>query len=184
MHRSIIIGQLSLIVCCIFYLIWWSLCYKPNVVVDRLDGIRGALLLITALCGLVGVCFSVHGMGMLSVQHPMFSGSKIIGVGILTYIVLLLITVFGFHRPVTTELLLITGWMMLETCLINDLYGAQIVSSSRYWGLMIVLVLAFFVSMVLYVLYYRMEPMKAYYAAMVPLITEAISMAIVLILSF
>ena len=80
MHRSIIIGQLSLIVCCIFYLIWWSLCYKPNVVVDRLDGIRGALLLITALCGLVGVCFSVHGMGMLSVQHLMFSGSKIIGV--------------------------------------------------------------------------------------------------------
>ena len=49
---------------------------------------------------------------------------------------------------------------------------------------MVVLVLAFFVSMVLYVLYYRMEPMKAYYAAMVPLITEAISMAIVLILSF
>ncbi len=74
--------------------------------------------------------------------------------------------------------------MMLETCLINDLYGAQIVSSSRYWVLIVVLVLAFFVSMVLYVLYYRMEPMKAYYAAMVPLITEAISMAIVLILSF
>ncbi len=89
MHRSIIIGQLSLIVCCIFYLIWWSLCYKPNVVVDRLDGIRGALLLITALCGLVGVCFSVHGMGMLSVQHLMFSGSKIIGVGILTYCALI-----------------------------------------------------------------------------------------------
>lgn len=184
MHRSIVFGQMSLIICCIFYLIWWSLCYKPGLVVDRIHGFRGALLLITVLCGLVGVWLSIRGMGELTIRHSMFSGSRIIGMGIFVYIVLLLITVFGFHRPVTTELILITGWLSLEMCLINALYGAQILSISQFWTLCIVLILAFVVSILLYILYYRMAPMKAYYAAMIPLLTEAISMLIVLILCF
>ena len=37
---------------------------------------------------------------------------------------------------------------------------------------------AFAVSLVLYVAYYRMEEMKAFYAAMVPLVTEAAAMAV------
>ena len=49
---------------------------------------------------------------------------------------------------------------------------------------MILIAIAFVISMILYVLYYKMEPMKAYYAAMVPLITEAISMAIVTVMAF
>jgi hypothetical protein len=44
-------------------------------------------------------------------------------------------------------------------------------------------VAAVVVSMILYVLYYRMEEMKAFYAAMVPLITEATSMAAVLLVT-
>ena len=35
----------------------------------------------------------------------------------------------------------------------------------------------FAISIVLYVAYYRMEEMKALYAAMVPLVTEALAMA-------
>ena len=84
----------------------------------------------------------------------------------------------------TTELFLITDWLILEMCLINTLYGAQILSISRFWNLFFVLMVAFVVSILLYILYYRMEAMKAYYAAMIPLMTEAISMIIVLILSF
>ena len=36
---------------------------------------------------------------------------------------------------------------------------------------------AFVISMILYVAYYKMEEMKAFYAAMVPLVTEAAAMA-------
>ena len=39
---------------------------------------------------------------------------------------------------------------------------------------------AFLISMVLYVAYYRLEEMKAFYAAMVPLITEASAMAVLI----
>ena len=39
---------------------------------------------------------------------------------------------------------------------------------------------AFAVSMVLYVAYYRMEAVKAFYAAMIPLLTEAAAMAVLL----
>ena len=41
-----------------------------------------------------------------------------------------------------------------------------------------VIAVAFLISIVLYVAYYRMDEMKAFYAAMVPLITEAVAMGI------
>ena len=44
----------------------------------------------------------------------------------------------------------------------------------------IVIAAAFLISMVLYVAYYRMEEMRAFYAAMVPLITEAAAMAVLI----
>ena len=49
--------------------------------------------------------------------------------------------------------------------------------------LIIVIAAAFVISMVLYVAYYRMEEMKAFYAAMVPLITEAAAMAVLICIS-
>lgn len=52
-------------------------------------------------------------------------------------------------------------------------------TDSRFVIACVIIAAAFMISMILYVLYYRMEPMKAFYAAMVPLITEGISMALI-----
>ena len=57
-------------------------------------------------------------------------------------------------------------------------------SDARFWIMIVVLAAAFLISMILYVLYYRMEPMKAFYAAMVPLITEGVSMVVLLVLTW
>jgi len=43
---------------------------------------------------------------------------------IILYVVLLVVTLFIFHRQVTTELLLITGWAALELTVISALNGA------------------------------------------------------------
>ena len=42
----------------------------------------------------------------------------------------------------------------------------------------VIIAAACIISLILYVAYYQMEEMKAFYAAMIPLITEAAAMAI------
>ena len=91
------------------------------------------------------------------------------------YIGLCFITGKQFHRPVTTELLLITGWLILKACTINTL-AASGEPAGHLIAISMLTLAAWIVSMVLYMLYYKMEPAKAYYAAMVPLIAIGISM--------
>ena len=176
--RHIITGQILLIVCCIFYMIWWYRGFRPNVEADRLGGINGILLLITAVLGVAGILFSL-------IPTPETAGTKygqmyiIIG-GIAAYIILMMVTKYAFNRIVTSELFLIVGWTILELSLLNRLDGSNLLSGT---GLMVVymsVVLAFIISMILYVAYYRMEDNAAFYSAMVPLITEAASMGVLI----
>ena len=56
--RKVLTGQILLILCCVFYLIWWYRGYRPGVSVDRAHGLNGVLLLITeaaAMGVLVGI---------------------------------------------------------------------------------------------------------------------------------
>ncbi|MDO5133920.1 MAG: hypothetical protein Q4D81_13220 [Eubacteriales bacterium] len=174
--RRILTGQILLVVCCLFYLIWWYRGYRPGVTANRVDGTNGVLLLITAALGVAGLSFSL--MRVPETTNPRISPVGIVNVGILSYFILLLITRYAFHRIVTTELILIVGWTMLEMTVINRLNAACILSGRGFEIMCIVIAAAFLISMVLYVAYYRMEEMKAFYAAMVPLVTEAFSMVI------
>ena len=176
--RHIITGQILLIVCCIFYMIWWYRGFRPNVEADRLGGINGILLLITAILGVAGILFSL-------MPTPETAGTKygqmyiIIG-GIAAYIILMVITKVAFNRIVTSELFLIVGWTTLELSLLNRLDGSGLLSGTRLMAVYVSVLLAFIISMVLYVAYYRMEDNAAFYSAMVPLITEAASMGVLI----
>lgn len=188
MHQTltkIMIGQMTLMICCGFYLLWWRISYRPNETVNRLSGINGVLLLITAISGVVGVILSSQGQSALpAVKTLKMQKYQIMAGGIIAYVLLFIMTTTLFHRPVTTELFLIIGWVVLELMIVNALNGANQISDTRFWLLIAVIMIAFCISMGLYILYYRMEPYKAYYWAMVPLITEGVSMGILLIVSF
>ena len=178
--RHIITGQILLIVCCIFYMIWWYRGFKPNVEADRLGGINGILLLITAVLGVAGILFSL-------MPTPETAGTKyaqmyiIIG-GIAAYIILMMVTKYAFNRIVTSELFLIVGWTILELSLLNRLDGSNLLSGTGLMVVYVSVVLAFIISMILYVAYYRMEDNAAFYSAMVPLATEAASMGMLLVM--
>jgi hypothetical protein len=180
-YNQILLGQGLLIICCIFYLIWWSLSYRPGVVVDRVQGIRGLLLAITALSGIVGMILSVHGAGSIPKQGPAVSGSTLLAVGIVLYFVLLVLTRNFMGRAVTTELALIVGWLILEVTVLQALWCGGRIGNAGFYLMLAIIAAAFVISMVLYVLYYRMPEGQAFYAAMVPLITEAVSMALLLL---
>ena len=176
--RRILTGQILLVLCCVFYLIWWYRGYRPGVVAERVGGINGILLLITAALGVAGLSFSL--MRVPEISAPKINPMGIVAAGIISYFALLMITRYGFHRIVTTELVLIVGWTMLEMTVINRLNAAGILMDRGFAVMCIVIAAAFLISMVLYVAYYRMEEMRAFYAAMVPLITEAAAMAVLI----
>jgi hypothetical protein len=178
--RHIITGQILLIVCCIFYMIWWYRGFKPNVEADRLGGINGILLLITAVLGVAGILFSL--MPTSETVGIKYSQTYIIIGGIAAYIILMMVTKYAFNRIVTSELFLIVGWTILELSLLNRLDGSNLLSGTGLMVVYVSVVLAFIISMILYVAYYRMEDNAAFYSAMVPLVTEAASMGMLLVM--
>ena len=175
--NRLISGQCLLVLCCVFYLVWWYRGFRPGITVNRVGGVNGKLLLVTAVLGLAGVSFSLLSITDTDVSLR-FSPTFILFSGIMTYVLLLLVTKYAFHRIVTSELLLIVVWTMLEAAVINWLNSGGYLTGYRLAFMVIVLMAAFVISIILYVAYYRMEEMKAFYAAMVPLVTEAAAMIV------
>ena len=173
--RRIIAGQILLIVCFVFYLIWWYRGFRPGTSFNRVRGANGILLALTAVFGIGGVAITLPGENAVSGMMRI-SPTAILITGITVYMGLLLITRFIFHRIVTSELLLIVAWSMLEVWAIDVLNATGNLSATRFSIMSAILVIAFIVSIVLYVAYYRMEEMKAFYAAMVPLVAAEVSM--------
>lgn len=166
--RNILTGQVILIFCCISYLAFWTLGYRPGTDVNRIGGLTGIMLAVTAALGIIGIAVTLAAFQKLTEKPPVNMVWICLG-GVILYIFLLLLTGKIFGRPVTTELFLINGWLVLELCVIDAAAGA-----GRPMGhiiLAIIIVAALWaLSMVLYMLYYNMEPVRSFYAAMVPLI--------------
>ena len=178
--RRILIGQVSLIICCTLYILWWYRGYRPGTTVDRIGGLNGMLLLMTAAFGLAGVIMST---GTVPELYPAkIDPLYLIPAGVLMYAMLLLITRTVFHRVVTTELILIVLWAVLEIAVINKLNAGGLLSDKLFLFMTIVIIAVFILDIVLYVAYYRMEEMRAFYAAMVPLIAAAVTSGMLVIL--
>ena len=173
--KTIITGQILLILCCIVYLIWWYRGFRPGIYVSRAGGVNGILLLTTMVLGFAGVIFSL--MPAEKIREPLVSQEMIVICGVAAYFILLAVTKLFFNRIVTTELLLIVGWTMLETIVADRLYAIGSLSSKSFSAITIIIAIAFLIGIVLYVAYYRMEEMRAFYAAMVPLVVDAAAMA-------
>ena len=176
--KKILAGQILLIFCCVFYLIWWYRGYRPGVSADRVGGWNGVLLLITAALGIAGLLCSLGSVELKTALR--LDPHRIVVMGAVMYILLLLVTRFGFHRIVTTELFLIVGWTTLELTVVNRLLAAGRLSDAGFRALCVIIAAAFAVSIIFYVAYYRMDEMKAFYGAMVPLVTEGASMAVLI----
>lgn len=173
--KTIITGQILLILCCIVYLIWWYRGFRPGIYVSRAGGVNGALLLIMMVLGFAGVVFSL--MPAEKIREPLLSQVMIVICGIAAYFILLVVTKVFFNRVVTTELFLIVGWTMLETIVADRLYAIGSLGGKSFSAIIVIIAAAFLIGIVLYVAYYRMEEMRAFYAAMVPLVVDAIAMS-------
>ena len=66
--RRVIIGQILLIICCVFYILWWYRGYRPGVTVNRVGGLNGMLLLMTAAFGLAVIAAVLSGIMSLIIR--------------------------------------------------------------------------------------------------------------------
>lgn len=173
-------GYLLLVFCCVFYLIWWCAAFNPLRSFPM--PVKVALFCPTLLCGAGGLALTIRGIAVL--PDVVASPSKILIVlaGIAVYLILLLLTGRLLHRQVTTELLLITGWTVLELCAAAGLYGAGIFSGTKAVISVAVTLSAAVIGMACYLAYYNLKEIPAFCDGMIPLVLFAVAMVIQLIL--
>ncbi|MBQ6496015.1 MAG: hypothetical protein IJI74_02470 [Firmicutes bacterium] len=73
--------------------------------------------------------------------------------------------------------MLIVFWIGMELCIIRTMYGGGCWSFTAALVLAIIAVIVAAAGMICYLQYYNLEPMKAFYAGMAPLILFAAYMA-------
>ena len=112
--KLLMTGHILLLFCCGFYLAWWCHAFRPGFAGSRVAGPAGALLLITAVTGLAGVVFSAIGNSRPGSRPALIPSSAVIVGGIVLYVLLMIGSSVFLHRRVTTELLLIIAWLVLE----------------------------------------------------------------------
>lgn len=182
--NRILAGQILLVVCSVIYLIWWSISFRPGQQVNRTGGLRGVLLLVTAAAGLSGVYLSVAGLNAIPKGEEKLNGVLVCILGIALYFIMMAVTVTVWKRPVTTELVLITGFLVLEVCTANALNAAGRLSDTRFLIALLFNAAAYIAGMVLYVLYYRVEEWRAFYLAMVPLAVDGAAALLLALMMF
>ena len=173
--KQIFIGNMLFIACCAFYLAWWLLAFKPSGAVTGMK--TGWLLLPAVVFGIIGVVIVMRGLSAKTQTAHLFNNVYVLWGSLAAYFILLAITVLLLKRPATTELLLIVAWGMLALLEINTMYGFGLFSHVRPIVFIVVICVAFVVSLVCYVLYYNLDMSAGYIDGMIPLLVSAITLA-------
>lgn len=172
-------GNIMLIACCLFYLAWWLIAFKPE---GAVKGMKSGWLLIPAVIFGVGAVLSITaGISSTDKSLMLIGPMKIVAAGVIAYIVLLIATYLLMKRPVTTELFLIVGWATLASCEISALYGRGIYSHTGAFVFIALILILAIISLVCYLLYYNLGTVAGYYDGIIPLAIIAIAMAIMCI---
>ena len=174
--KQIITGNVLLIVCCVFYILWWIIAFKPE---GAIKGMKSGWLLIPAvITGMISIYILINTFMDSTYDTAMFSNLAVLIIGIITYFVLLLVTALFFHRIVTTELVLIVGWTVLALCEINTLVATVGLSRGAALALIIVSLIFGIASMICYLRYYDLDARRGWICGMIPLILVMVFMVV------
>jgi hypothetical protein len=173
---KIFTGNCLLLFCSLFYLIWWVDVFRPNASETSLVGmfcITAAF--ITGFAALVLMSFGIQSLSCSVKGVPV--RYILIGCGAL-FVIMLLVTVLVFHRPMTSELIIIHIWTTLQLSAVTVLFNTGRFGTGRAVILVVLTGIATIIGLISYVLYYRLEGIASYRDGMIPLIVDAIVMAV------
>ncbi len=168
-------GNVLLILCCIFYLAWWLIAFKPD---GAVKGMKSGWLLIPAvILGVAALAQIIRGSAPIDGQTVLIARKYIALGGAAVYAVLLAATYLLLKRPVTTELFLIIMWVVLSLTEINTFYGTGSFSKSLCAVFIITLTVFAAASIVCYLLYYGLSEKTGYIVGTIPLILVILMMS-------
>ena len=173
-EKQIFFGNALFVACCGFYLAWWLLAFNPVAGINA--GRAGWLLIPAGISGIAAIAITLMGISASVMARRLFPGGYILWGGVAAYIILLAVTVHLFNRPATTELILIVGWCMLALAEINALYGSGVFTGRAAACFISLVCAAVVISLVCYVLYYRLGSSAGYVDGMIPLLLTGLSM--------
>jgi len=172
--QRILFGNVGFAVCCVFYLAWWVLAFRPT---NPIQGFRtGWLLIPAAITGIAGVVLIIRGALDVGFDHLLFRDTWVVVGWVAAYIVLMLVTSRVWQRPVTSELLLITGWTALALVEVNALFGAGALSHTTSLVFVLVIAVVLVGCLVCYTLFYRLGPLPRFVDGMIPLLATGLVM--------
>jgi hypothetical protein len=176
--REIFFGNLSFFFCSLFYLVWWIIVFRPGSAGGGKIG--WACLAAAFVTGIAALALMAAGINALS---PASKGVPVWGIllgGILCYFILLPVTAFAFHRQVTSELLIMDIWAVMQLCCITVLRGTGHLGEGGAAALTVLVGLAAVAGLVCYILYYRVSGAASWWDGMIPLLSDALVMAVFL----
>ncbi|MBC3889565.1 hypothetical protein GH810_14725 [Acetobacterium paludosum] len=163
---GIFVGHLLLLFCCIFYLAWWIVTFRPNASVGPTGVCYITAAFITGIAAVALLCWGIAALSKHSESIPVWL--ILVGVAAL-FVVLLLLTTMVFQRIVTSELLIILVWTGLELSAITVLFGTGRFGPETGVILAVLVGIVTVVSLICYVLYYHLDETLSYWIGMVPL---------------
>lgn len=178
--KELLYGNRSMIACIFCYLAWWIITFKPPAPKGSLIG--NVFLIGAFIFGLGGVFIIIHAitrMSLVSVVNLFIPMWTIPAAGIVSYVLLLVITSKLLHRQVTSELFIIIGWTVLELCFVSTMYRCGITGKEALIGLFAGIILVSILSIICYLLYYNLEYVKGYYDGMIPLVLVGIMVVVI-----
>ncbi|GAA3643591.1 hypothetical protein [Microlunatus ginsengisoli] len=173
--RMIVIGELLLVLCSLCYLVWWTIAFRPSA---RTSSGGGLFLAGAVLGGLGGLVLLAVGIAaLLPKASSRAVGATIVG-GVLVGALLLYLTSSVAHRRITTELPLIIVWATLQLTAGITLRtsGALRAPAASAW--IVATAIATLVGLACYLVFYRLDPIPAYWIGMVPLAVDGVVAAI------
>ena len=171
---SIRAGNIKLLLCFAFYLVWWIVGFNPHHPIRGLKSgwllIPAALLGIWALVSIVqGIVFSPGPAQSGHIPRMVFVVS-----GIVSYVALLGITSGLLHRPVTSELFIIVLWACIALLEINTFVGQGSIGTGLGFILTTLCIIGTIASLICYQLFYGLDAGPAFVDGAIPLILAAV----------
>jgi hypothetical protein len=171
----IMIGEVLLVVCSLSYLVWWTITFRPSA---RAPASGGLFLGGAVLAGLAGLALLAVGMAALFPKASLPAlGATIVG-GIVVGALLFYITSSVAHRPLTTELPLIVVWATMQLAAGITLRTAGVLSGPAASAWIVATTVATLVGLACYLVFYRLDPIPAYWIGMVPLAVDGVVAAV------
>jgi hypothetical protein len=167
---GIFLGNLLMLVTCAFYVAWWAVAFSPTGS-GRTPG-ASVLIGIAILAGISSVALISLACGSIPSSGKGLPPIVLLVGAAVAYVIILAVTKAAFHRPVTSELLIMIVWATVESAAINGLRCRGRFGMPQTIALAALVAAATCVGIVCYLSYYRLDKVSSYRTGFIPLIAD------------